>query len=339
RLFFLNKPIAKVNKFECKNMYFYSMLFNLVGLIGLYFHIAQFGFSISILELAKMASDSRYNGEGVSPFQILGSSFLFANSFIFGFFSAENQKEKVSLLVCLILVILTAVLTASKASFLMSLTFFISGYLVRNLILDSRIGISGKVFILKKIAITIILVFLVAIFLQVVRYGGDSTMIEMAFNKILIYAFGQFSAYSVWFDNNYLNIVDTIPGYGVFTGVVSKIFDFDRVSGFYDSFTYISNEDYTNVFTLSRFLITDFTIYGACAFLFFLGVLYEVITRLKGVFGLKIFFLLSFSVEIIFGFSTSILSYNNVILANFLVGCYFSFNVKCIGLNNESDNY
>ncbi|EGR2378391.1 oligosaccharide repeat unit polymerase, partial [Vibrio parahaemolyticus] len=220
-----------------------------------------------------------------------------------------------------------------------SLTFFISGYLVRNLILDSRIGISGKVFILKKIAITIILVFLVAIFLQVVRYGGDSTMIEMAFNKILIYAFGQFSAYSVWFDNNYLNIVDTIPGYGVFTGVVSKIFDFDRVSGFYDSFTYISNEDYTNVFTLSRFLITDFTIYGACAFLFFLGVLYEVITRLKGVFGLKIFFLLSFSVEIIFGFSTSILSYNNVILANFLVGCYFSFNVKCIGLNNESDNY
>ncbi|TOC47533.1 oligosaccharide repeat unit polymerase, partial [Vibrio parahaemolyticus] len=73
--------------------------------------------------------------------------------------------------VCLILVILTAVLTASKASFLMSLTFFISGYLVRNLILDSRIGISGKVFILKKIAITIILVFLVAIFLQVVRYG------------------------------------------------------------------------------------------------------------------------------------------------------------------------
>ncbi|EGQ8492749.1 oligosaccharide repeat unit polymerase [Vibrio cholerae] len=339
RVFFLNSSIAKTNKLECKDRYFYSMFFNLVGLIGLYFHVAQFGFSIGILELAKMASESRYNGEGVSIFQILGSSFLFANSFIFGFFSAKNTKEKVSLFSCLILVVFTAVLTSSKASFLMSLTFFISGYLIRNLILDNKVGIAGKVFIIKKMLLTLVLVFLVAIFLQVARYGGDSTMIEMAFNKILIYAFGQFSAYSVWFDNNYLNVVGTIPGHGIFTGVVSKLFNFDRVAGFYDSFTFISNEHYTNVFTLSRFLITDFTIYGACVFLFFLGVVYEVIIRIKGALGLKIFFLLSFSVEIIFGFSTSILSYNNVILAIVLVVCYFSFNVKCIGLNDESYNY
>ncbi|ENI4486272.1 oligosaccharide repeat unit polymerase [Vibrio fluvialis] len=325
----LNKRL-KPAKIVAYNTFSYTMMFNAIGFIGLIFHVSQFGFSLNVLELGKLASDSRYSGEGVSIFQIIGSSFLFVNAFIFSFLDKLNKKVLISISLTLILIIMTAVLTSSKASLLMSLTFFLSGYIVRGILENKVILFSDKANILKKSMYIISVVIPFSVILQVIRYGGDSSMLDVAIDKIVIYGFGQFSAYSVWFDENNINLIDGLPGYGIFTGIFSKLFDFERISGFYDTFTYISSDAYTNVFTLSRFLISDFTFVGACIILFWLGILYEVFYMVKMPIGLKVFFFSSLSIEIIFGFSTSILSYNNVLLSLLLIMLFFQLNSKVI---------
>ncbi|RZR23062.1 hypothetical protein D8T64_06485 [Vibrio vulnificus] len=155
-------------------------------------------------------------------------------------------------------------------------------------------------------------------------------MFKLAFDKIVIYSFGQFSAYSIWFDENNINILSDFPGYGILTGVFSKILGFERISGFYDDFTYISTDAYTNVFTLSRFLISDFTFVGSCVVLFFIGLLYEIFHIVKIPIGIKVLFFSLLSIEIIFGFSTSILSYNNVLLSLLLIMLFFQLNARVI---------
>uniref|UniRef100_UPI0030FE0B3A O-antigen polymerase n=2 Tax=Vibrio vulnificus TaxID=672 RepID=UPI0030FE0B3A len=332
--FFLPSMVFRNKKMDVKvviyNIFLYSMLFNALGLLGLISHVSQFGFSLNFLELGKLASESRYSGESVSLLQVLGSSFLFVNSFIFGFLERLNRKLLTSILTTLTLIIMTAILTSSKASLLMSLAFSLSGYIVRNLLENKLILFSGKVNIAKKIIYILSSVIIFSVILQIIRYGGDSSMFKLAFDKIVIYSFGQFSAYSIWFDENNINILSDFPGYGILTGVFSKILGFERISGFYDDFTYISTDAYTNVFTLSRFLISDFTFVGSCVVLFFIGLLYEIFHIVKIPIGIKVLFFSLLSIEIIFGFSTSILSYNNVLLSLLLIMLFFQLNARVI---------
>lgn len=317
-------------KIVINNVFIYTIAFNIIGFIGLVSHVSQFGFKLELLEVGKLASESRYSGEGVSMLQVIGSSFLFVNAFIFSFSDSLNRKVLISSLITLILIVMIAILTSSKASLLMSLTFYLSGYIIKGILGNKVILISEKTNIIRKLLLIIFVVVSFSVILQLIRYGGDSSMLDIALEKIIIYAFGQFSSYSVWFDESNVNLLSGIPGYGIFTGIFAKIFGFERISGFYDSFTYISGDSYTNVFTLSRFLISDFTFIGACIFLFWVGILYEFVSIAKIPIGVKVFFLSLLSIEIIFGFSTSILSYNNVLFSLTLIMIFFQLNAKVI---------
>jgi len=266
-----------------------------------------------------MASEARYDGSGVSIWQVISSSFLYANCFIIGFVREQSLKNNFSNLITLLLIILSAVITSSKASMLFSLSFYISGLFVFKMIINANLSNRMKFGLAKKGLLITFSVISLSMALQMLRYGSDISSLAYIFDKIIVYTFGQFSAYSIWFDNASLSELTTIPFYSIFTGFFSKLFFLDRTAGFYDSFTYISPDAYTNVFTLSRFLISDFTFFGACILLFFLGVIYAVSTRVKGYIYLKVVLYTAFSIEMLFGFSTSILSYNNVLLTLLLI--------------------
>jgi len=316
--FFISSNMSKI-KIIVNDPRYFLISFNIIGAVGLCFHMAQFGFNFKIIELTKMASEARYDGSGVSIWQVISSSFLYANCFIIGFVREQSLKNNFSNLITLLLIILSAVITSSKASMLFSLSFYISGLFVFKMIINANLSNRMKFGLAKKGLLITFSVISLSMALQMLRYGSDISSLAYIFDKIIVYTFGQFSAYSIWFDNASLSELTTIPFYSIFTGFFSKLFFLDRTAGFYDSFTYISPDAYTNVFTLSRFLISDFTFFGACILLFFLGVIYAVSTRVKGYIYLKVVLYTAFSIEMLFGFSTSILSYNNVLLTLLLI--------------------
>jgi oligosaccharide repeat unit polymerase len=322
------KFIYRVNKhITINNNTKILLLFNVIGMVGLLFHVAQFGFSLNIIELSKMASESRYNGDGVSIIQILSSSFLFVNCFIYGISNFEIDKSKIHRFSTLFLIVFSAVLTSSKATLLFSLTFYLAGISVYFILTGQKISLRSKIMFGKYTVVMLLIVVCLTMSLQVLRYGGDLSSLNYAFEKITIYTFGQFSAYSIWFDKADLFEISNLPGYGLFTGIYTKIFGTARVSGFYDTFTYISHDAYTNVFTLSRFLIADFTLLGTFMFMFFIGGVYRASLFINKFNHLKIPLYTAVVVEMIFGFSTSILSYNNVLLSLFIIYFFAKCNI------------
>ncbi len=300
--------------------------FNFFGIIGLIHHVSQFGFSLNIIDIAQQASISRYNDENVSSIQILTSSFIFCNFFIFGF-CKKGEIKKTSLLVLVFLILLLSILTSSKANLIISLTFFIAGLFNKLVLTGYRFTYSVKSKLVTKSIILSLIAFAFLVLLQTLRYGIDNFSLAIV-DRMLVYAFGQFSAFSIWFDQLGKEHMDLGLGYGLFTGLYSRVFGIERVFGFYDTFTYISETDYTNVFSLSRLIISDFTLLGGCIFLFFIGFIWRLAYNTSKSVTVVIFFLTCISVESFFGFGTSILSYNNVILAIILVLFVFSFNFK-----------
>ncbi|HDY7922012.1 TPA: oligosaccharide repeat unit polymerase [Vibrio vulnificus] len=314
--------------------YFFSY-FNFLGLIGLLHHVSQFGFNLNLYEIAQQASISRYNNENVSSIQILTSSFIFCNFFILGFCSKKDIKTKNKLILIFIILFLS-ILTSSKANLIISLTFFIAGCFNKFVLTGYKFTYSVKSKLLTRSIMASAVAFAFLVLLQTLRYGVDNFSWAIV-DRMLVYAFGQFSAFSIWFDKTSIEYMDLGLGYGLFTGLYSRVLGIERIFGFYDTFTYISGTDYTNVFSLSRLIISDFTFLGGCVFLFLVGIVWRVIYKGTKRLTTVIFFLTCISVESFFGFGTSILSYNNVILAIFLILLVFNFNFKYFeSAKNES---
>ncbi|WP_305461461.1 hypothetical protein [Photobacterium leiognathi] len=72
----------------------------------------------------------------------------------------------------------------------------------------------------------------------------------------------------------------SIPGYGIFTGLYSFLLDIKRESGFYDEMIYVTETQWTNVFTLTRFIIHEFGIVGGATMMVVLGTTYSIFNRL-----------------------------------------------------------
>ncbi|MUJ37284.1 O-antigen polymerase [Aliivibrio fischeri] len=240
-------------------------------------------------------------------------------------FSSKGNINRLHKIFSILLILLLAVFTSSKANLIISFTFFIAGFFNKLVLTGFVFSYAKKMKLLINSLLIFVSSFSFLILIQTLRYGIDNFSFAIV-DRMLVYAFGQFSAFSVWFDQDISAQLDLGLGYGLFTGFYSRVFGIERIFGFYDTFTYISETDYTNVFSLSRLIITDFTFLGGCIFLFMVGLVWRIIYSSSTNILLLIFFLTCISIETFFGFVTSILSYNNVILAVLLIVFIFKFN-------------
>ncbi|MCD9490696.1 oligosaccharide repeat unit polymerase [Photobacterium phosphoreum] len=332
--FFLNDNIRSVSYstvYNNKILSKYITVINIIGIVGIMSQINQFGFGLSISEIAIMTSEARYANENVNKIQILANGFIFALFFIYGFMGVEIKNHKKGLFLSILIILMISIVTSSKAALIMCIAFYITGLILINVFSKSIINLKHKIKLIIYFLLSLIIILLVSIIIQIFRYGTNLDISTIIYNsdKIFIYAFGQFSAFGVWFDNN-INYIDNITyGNGLFTGIYSLIFGHQRVAGYYDTFTYIAVDKYTNVFTLSRFIIQDFTMLGAFLFLFFCGFISSII---KFFFSRYVNFLIIYFsvllVEVIFGFSTSILSYNVVLFSFLIIYVFFINSIK-----------
>lgn len=319
-IFYNNKILSK-----------YIIFINIIGVIGIISQINQFGFGLSISEISRLTSESRYSNENINKIQILANGFIFSIFFIYGFLGEELKKHKRGLILTIFIILLISIVTSSKAALVMCIAFYLSGIVLLNVLSKKQIRTKLKIKVIIYSLLSVVIVFLLSIIIQIFRYGIDVNLSSIVHNsdKIFIYAFGQFSAFGVWFDNNINDINNITYGNGLFTGIYSIIFGNQRIAGYYDAFTYIASEKYTNVFTISRFIIQDFTFFGAFLFLFFLGFVSSLIRFFFSKYiKLTVVYFSVLLVEVIFGFSTSILSYNVVLFSFFIIYFFFINSIK-----------
>ncbi|EPT9250878.1 O-antigen polymerase [Photobacterium damselae] len=337
RLFIPNADAKYVIIYNNSQINKYIILINLIGLVGILSQIYQVGFGLSISQIAVLASELRYTSENTNKVQIIINGFIFSLFFIYGFLGEEIKKHKKSLLLSLLILFVLSIVTSSKAALVMCVAFYLSGISLLYILSGRLITTKIKFRIITYILSLLLVLFFISVIIQIFRYGNDISLFTIIQNsdKIFIYAFGQFSAFGVWLDNNFNGLSELTYGNGLFTGIYSFIFGHDRIAGYYDTFTYITTDKYTNVFTISRFLIQDFSLYGAFVFLIILGYTSSIVKFFCSKYiKFTIIFFNMLLVEVIFGFSTSILSYN-VVLLSFLIT--YSFFISSINVLRDTN--
>ena len=136
--------------------------------------------------------------------------------------------------------------------------------------------------------------FFVAI--QWLREGLNEIYFELMVEKLRAYFFGYLSAFTNWFEScDVLTIKTTLS---TFAGPLSLFGILDRELGFYDTIN-INNYVSTNIYTIFRSIVSDFTIPGSILIFFILGVFFSIrISKIKknafdGIIPISIFYSLT----------------------------------------------
>jgi len=257
---------------------FFSFLGCLACLAQILFVKIKFN---SINELIKASGDFyvlRNSGLSVMPAygQIL-IAFLFATGFLGGFYFklVSSRYLKLVSLLPFLPVFFYTLLNSTKSFLLQYMIIWISSYF-SALIYENKGNIkffNYKV-LLRIGLISASLFFLVPIF-QSIRYNKYSEETSIFGTTTLSY-YSSVNAFTIWRIQN-----DTIkcePLKYTLSGIHNIVFN-DRESGLYKGFTSISyknnNEISTNLYTINRGLIEDYTYPGAILLMFVIGFLFS----------------------------------------------------------------
>lgn len=191
----------------------------ILGFIWPIYYIYTYGFSLSNLfnldelgEMNKEFSTERY----YSTEEIIGYSKLSQSLLIFtyvvpiiGGFCWLITKQIISKILCLITVLPCIMITASqstKMAMIISIIFWLSGWLVCSITYYIRLNITIKTIV---IGISVFALFMTTMFYSMLtRWGNnyDNYKIEQNKTKLFDYTFGSFLSFDYWFYDNIHNI-------------------------------------------------------------------------------------------------------------------------------------
>lgn len=228
----------------------------------------------SIFHLGYFYAYARYRQSYVPPLGVrILSYFIYpsalAGGYLWNYF--KNLRKKFLSVLPLLIMSFYSIIFAARAGLYISIFMWISGVLVSNLL---KHGEKYKVFYFKKLFLLIVVFFVLIFsycFIQVLRIGKFSQEI---FTSIIqnakVAIWGYLPAFSVWLDT--ANLLGFSGGNYTFAGLFDLLGLGMKQQGLYSP-VYFPTGESTNIYTMFRALIEDYSIVGMFIFWFVVGIL------------------------------------------------------------------
>jgi oligosaccharide repeat unit polymerase len=272
------------------------------------------------IELTQRLTAGRFSGEHLSMITMGFLTLTYIGCLNGGMLAVKSEKLIMRIFGIAILPLLlgfTVVYTA-RATFLFGFLFFVSSFLMS---LAGKGNINAKLLTPKSLRWLVVSCFsIVLIFLstQLLRSGDGSVGIDKlkaVSNHLKVWFSGNLSGYSYWFD---IVAGQEAPKAGMsIAGLVELCGGVTRKPGIYQmAYDASRHQEWTNIFTLFRYLMDDLGTIGTLFLLSFLGwistALYQ---RVKEESLVAIGLLSGIIAALLFSFVTSIMAYNTVLFA------------------------
>jgi len=296
------------------------------GLISIGITLSELGQDIrtllslnGLLEAAAQNSIARYQ-QGYTPPRlarvlVTGTYFgALAGGLLFTI-SKSRSRRLLAFFPFLPALLVTVVMTI-KASILFCAILWIASYLASGILVRVKGGHQAWVSGILKGSVALGLMGAIMLFVQLARYGNTED-IRHVIEVLRVTFFGYFAAFSTWIDSNIGN-PGAIPRWGAFSfaGVYDLLGISTRELGIFGGQTVDVGDSYTNVYTMFRSLIEDFTSMGTLILLLIVGFVtgYAFGRVRKGIIG-YLPFLTMFYALTMWSHVTVLFAYNTFILA------------------------
>ena len=253
----------------------FSILFTITAMAGsvylLIFSLEKFSLGLSLVEVLSLGhlwSVARYAGE-VEPWPVrLTIMWVYPAVLLAGisFATAHRRLLKYLSFAPLVPAALIGTLFAVRAGLVFSAVCWLSGFFaVRYCESRGKYALFQKRLVVSMMALVVCaFAFFVAIDTLRVFEGGEDVTARIDAPRIYKYFFGAVPAFSSWFHSTHAP--EAGLGAYTFAGAFDLLGIKQRQLGIYEGFSTLSGGEETNIYTLFRSLIEDFTPAGACLF-------------------------------------------------------------------------
>lgn len=252
-----------------------------------------------------------------------------------GFIRQFIQQKKLTYLM-LLPGIFVALTQGVKMCLITSIMLYIAGLIIASLVFKKKVRVT-----LKSLTLIVLgVVGLVALLMvsMMFRIGSfDLSTFDEVKTKFATYALGHISAFTQWYDTYDDLAMEHYFGAVNFAGLSSKVGLYKRELGLFQEMIPVSADGATNVYTVFRVLIIDYSIAGSLVYLFLVGVISNFCYRLvqkrqafKSTFSIVLLACSYFT--ILWSFCTSIYVYASYIVVFFI----FYFFVKILIVSHVS---
>jgi len=324
--FYKKKYEFVVNIFGLKRA---LLLIIMLVVIGFFYQMRVEGFRLgelsNVFNIAHEISVRRYSGylnndKILQLYRLLSYSAACIGGICF--FYVIRIGDKILSLSPLFIGLIAGMYSGARAGFFMMFFVWISSFLSISVY-------NGKSFSLKKIIVIFFLVVFVVVnvmfFVQMLRSGKVDDIGYVFFvliENLMVFFVGYYNAFSIWWSEYSFDRLAL--GQYSFSGIYDLFFG-GRVLGIYPP-VYIGSGKSSNIYTIVRPLIDDFSLPGVCIMLFFLGYVVARFYSLK-ISKTGLFFLITFYSVLFWSVTTNILTYTSVIfglLVSYIVFARYS---------------
>ena len=264
-------------------IFFLLTLISFFGLYLLFKHATSF-YSIGTynngwLSIPNFIAVDRYSGMLTYPFIIKYSLyFIYPANLLGGLligFKKIRKKHYFLLLMPLIASFILGMIEGARTSILLGAILFLSAWLSSFIFRQNQTNIRvsyTKIIFGSCIALSMFTFLFILI--QWLRQGMDNLVAELLIERVRAYFFGYLAGFTIWFDGE----IDSglSAGFITFAGPFNLLGLMDRPLGFYEPVN-INNNISTNIFTVFRGLVSDFSIGGSIVIAFLIGFILQSI--------------------------------------------------------------
>jgi oligosaccharide repeat unit polymerase len=322
-------------RFLNRALFLYQIPATISGFLAVYLLLGFYGYTLQQLlspvfsDMTQIMTKERYNGVSLPRNIMICLSVTFSGTLAGGFLLVHNRNIylKALSLVTFIPVLMFTMIYTARAPLIFQIVMFLASLVVSSIALK---GVSIQLFSPKLMlwgTVSALGLFSVFMVTQMFRSeaGFNPEQLLATFNHLRVWFFGNLSGFCMWYD---LGMPVDHPGWGslTFGGFYEMMGLSTRKLGLFETFMDISGKnDLSNIYTLFRLLIEDYSLYSIHLIWLILGF---VSARLYfGIASGKLLYIPVLAAVYAFlfcSFITSLYTYNTNIFAFIIFGVVFT---------------